>query len=57
MPPTLRGMIRAVLFDLDGLLVDSESLHCRCWQETLAAVGTTLNADDYFSHWTQAAAA
>ena len=57
MPPTLRGMIRAVLFDLDGLLVDSESLHSRCWQETLAAVGTTLNADDYFSHWTQAAAA
>jgi beta-phosphoglucomutase-like phosphatase (HAD superfamily) len=29
-------MISAVLFDLDRMLADSESLHCQPWQATLA---------------------
>jgi HAD superfamily hydrolase (TIGR01549 family) len=32
-------MIRAVIFDVDGTLVDSVDLHARAWQETLREFG------------------
>jgi HAD superfamily hydrolase (TIGR01549 family) len=32
-------MIKAVLFDIDGTLIDSVDLHARAWQEALAAFG------------------
>ena len=35
----------ACLFDLDGLLLDTEPLHARAWREATAAFGLTL-ADD-----------
>jgi len=31
--------IEAVLFDMDGTLVDSESVHYNCWSQLLAPVG------------------
>jgi HAD superfamily hydrolase (TIGR01509 family) len=47
-------MIEAVLFDLDGLLIDSEPLHFACWRQTLATVGHTLDEESYLTHWTRA---
>jgi beta-phosphoglucomutase len=32
----------AILFDFDGVLVDSEPLHCACWAEVLAPFGIKL---------------
>ncbi|MBV9146601.1 MAG: HAD family hydrolase [Acidobacteria bacterium] len=32
-------MLRAVLFDIDGTLVDSNDLHARAWQEAFAKFG------------------
>lgn len=35
-------MIRAVLFDFDGVIGDTMSWHLRAWKEVLATVGITL---------------
>jgi len=35
-------MIKAVIFDVDGTLIDSVDLHARAWQETLARHGHDL---------------
>jgi beta-phosphoglucomutase len=32
----------SVLFDFDGVLADTEPLHCACWAEVLAPQGVTL---------------
>lgn len=37
----------AVLFDFDGVLVDSEPVHFECWREILNAHGLTLDWDVY----------
>ena len=37
----------AILFDFDGVLLDSEPLHAACWTEVLAPLGVTLDWDDY----------
>lgn len=37
----------AILFDSDGVLVDSEPLHYECWYETIAPHGLTLSWDNY----------
>lgn len=37
----------AILFDFDGVLVDSEPLHCACWAEVLAPLGVILDWDFY----------
>jgi HAD superfamily hydrolase (TIGR01509 family) len=37
----------AILFDFDGVLVDSEPVHWRCWNEILAPFGVFLDWDRY----------
>ncbi len=37
----------AILFDFDGVLADTEPLHCACWAEVLADLGVTLEWDFY----------
>lgn len=37
----------AILFDFDGVLVDSEPLHCACWAEVLAPFGIALDWETY----------
>jgi beta-phosphoglucomutase-like phosphatase (HAD superfamily) len=37
----------AILFDFDGVLVDSEPLHFACWRETLAPLGVNLDWETY----------
>ena len=44
-------MITTVIFDLDGLLADTEPLHCRAYQAALRAKGATLKEADYVEHW------
>ena len=37
----------AVLFDFDGVLVDSEPVHFACWREILTGFGIALDWDTY----------
>src|SRR5215210_7611089 len=37
-----RRMIKAVIFDIDGTLVDSVDLHARAWQETFKHFGKEI---------------
>jgi HAD superfamily hydrolase (TIGR01509 family) len=40
----------AILFDFDGVLVDSEPVHCECWQEILKPYGLHLDWKTYCEH-------
>jgi HAD superfamily hydrolase (TIGR01509 family) len=44
-------MITSVIFDLDGLLADTERLHCLAYQQTLQMHGTIVTDDEYAEHW------
>jgi kojibiose phosphorylase len=44
-------MISTVLFDLDDLLSDTESLHCRAYQAVLHQHGLELSDAQYHDHW------
>jgi len=44
-------MITTLIFDLDGLLADTEKLHCRAYQDALAKSGFELSEHDYAEHW------
>ena len=41
------GPFEAILFDFDGVLVDSEPLHYRCWCEIIAPHGLVLTWENY----------
>ena len=41
----------AILFDFDGVLIDSEPLHCACWAEVLAPWGVRLEWEEYRSRY------
>ena len=41
--------IKAVIFDLDGTLLDTESLSCRAVIETFALIGLTIPSEIYAS--------
>lgn len=61
----MQTTIKAIIFDHDGTLVDSESVHCECWNQTireLSQAGATLapqvqnqdqplSFDDYCTHY------
>lgn len=40
-------MISAVIFDFDGVIVDSEQLHWSAFNRVLSSCGTTISWDDY----------
>jgi beta-phosphoglucomutase len=44
-------MIRAVVFDFDGVLANSEPLHLRAYQEVLSDLGITLSREDYYASY------
>lgn len=44
-------MLKALLLDHDGTLVDSETLHGQLWAEVLATYGASLSAQDYHTHY------
>lgn len=43
----MTGPYDAILFDFDGVLVDSEPVHHAVWQEVLAPYSISLDWDDY----------
>jgi HAD superfamily hydrolase (TIGR01509 family) len=46
MPP-----ITTLLFDLDGLLTDTETLHYESYRQVFAARGYTMSEEFYCEHW------
>ena len=44
-------MIKAVIFDFDGVIVDSEPLHLRAFQRTVETLGLKLSTADYYSRY------
>jgi beta-phosphoglucomutase len=44
------GGLEAILFDFDGVLVDSEPLHFQCWNATLEPFGLSIEWDRYVKH-------
>lgn len=44
-------MITTVIFDLDGLLADTEQLHCRAYRMALLEHNVQLAEADYGEHW------
>jgi HAD superfamily hydrolase (TIGR01509 family) len=46
--------IAALIFDLDGLLADTEQLHCKAYQRALSETGVDLCETDYAEHWVRA---
>lgn len=44
-------MIRAIVFDFDGVLADSEPLHLAAYQEVFSELGVTLTRDDYYANF------
>ena len=47
------GITRAVLWDMDGTLVDSEELHWLSWQETMAKEGIAITRDQFLASFGQ----
>lgn len=39
---------RAIIFDMDGVVLDSMPTHLRTWQRTLAPLGIEMTADDLY---------
>lgn len=47
-------MITTVIFDLDGLLADTEPLQMQAYQQALSEHGVVLTEDEYAQHWIRA---
>jgi hypothetical protein len=45
------GVLRAILFDFNGVLVDDEPIHLEVFQRVLAEEGISLSAEDYFARY------
>ena len=50
----LDDVITTVIVDLDGLLADTERLHCQAYQDALRHHGATLTEAEYADHWVRA---
>jgi beta-phosphoglucomutase len=44
-------MLRAILFDFNGVLVDDEPIHLRLLQQVLGEEGIALSAEDYYREY------
>ena len=44
-------MISAVIFDLDGLLADTEKLHLSAYKTVFSKLGFELSDEEYANHW------
>jgi beta-phosphoglucomutase len=47
----MHAAIHAVIFDLDGTLVDSYDAHYEAWRAISATHGVAVTVDDYYSHF------
>src|SRR5262249_30989770 len=46
-----RGVVRALLFDFNGVLVDDEPIHLEMFQRVLAEEGLALSVEDYYERY------
>ena len=44
-------MLRAIVFDFDGVIANSEPLHFAAFRDVLAQEGVTLTEHDYYAHY------
>ena len=44
-------MLRAIVFDFDGVIANSEPLHFRGYRDVLAGEGIALSERDYYAHY------
>jgi HAD superfamily hydrolase (TIGR01509 family) len=44
-------MIRAVIFDFNGVIVDDEALHCRLLRDVLGLQGIALSESEYYDEY------
>jgi len=44
-------VLRAIVFDFDGVIANSEPLHFRAYERVLAREGVTLSEHDYFARY------
>ena len=47
----MNNVLKAVVFDFDGVIADSEPLHLRAYQTILAREGIELTHDDYYGRY------
>lgn len=46
-------MIKAILFDMDGVLIDSEPLHCKAYVKAFKEFNIPFKDEEYYTVWTQ----
>lgn len=44
-------MLRAIIFDMDGVICNSEPLHLRAFQAALQGVGIAMTDQEYYDHY------
>ncbi|MHC4500525.1 MAG: HAD hydrolase-like protein, partial [Planctomycetota bacterium] len=44
-------MLRAVIFDFDGVITDSEILHLRAFNRMLGRFAIEISKEDYYRHY------
>jgi len=44
-------MLKAIIFDCDGVIADTEPIHMAAFERVLAEEGITLTQEDYFAHY------
>ena len=44
-------MLRAIVFDFDGVIANSEPLHFGAFRDVLAEEGVTLTEGDYYARY------
>lgn len=44
-------MLRAVIFDFDGVIIDSEGLHLKAFNEALVSYNVHISTEDYFAEY------
>lgn len=44
-------MLKAIIFDCDGVIADTEPIHLAAFAQVLAEEGIALTKDDYFAHY------
>ncbi len=44
-------MLDAMIFDFDGVVVDSEPIHLACFRDVLAGCGIELTSEDYYGKY------
>jgi beta-phosphoglucomutase len=47
----MTGALQSIVFDFDGVIADSEPLHFRAFQQTLAKEGIALTSAEYYARY------